>query len=221
MRIIVFLFFALTHSAIFAQKDRVNATLVLKNTDTIRGLINRSDLNNLQKTIYLYLPGGTNSFSVYEFLSIDKIVINEKEEFYLWDGVLDLSYIDKYLLEAKNEGETRRDTIWLETLYKGSVVSLLGYKTETKTHFFIKENKTIEALLIHYENVDHFYAQWGPTGRTPKYKIYPYYQNQLYRFFDWLRYKKLTNQINAADYNEKSLKKVLGNINSIRSGTNL
>lgn len=217
MRIIVFLFFSLASNATFAQKDRVNATLVLKNTDTIRGLINRSDLNNLHKRIDLYLIGKTDTYKTYEFVSIDKIVINGKEEFYLWDGVLDLSYIDKYLLDVKKEQETKRDTIWLKALYKGPVVSLLGYKTETKTHFFVQENTTIEALLIRYEKLDHFYAEWGPIGRTQKYKTYPYYQNQLCRFFNWPKYKRIKYQIDGADYNEKSLKKILESINTIRS----
>lgn len=215
-RVLLILAFLFSVSSVFSQKTLVKTILYFRSGKAIHTFLDRSCLSSPEKKIKCYASPNSDSITFYDFTEIDKIVLNEKEELVLWEGILDLSYIDKNSLDVKNEGKFIKDTVWLKTVSKGPV-TLLSYKTDTKTHFFVRQNGITEFLLVHFRKVDHFYGQWGSNGRMPKYEIHPFYKDQLFKFFDWTAHNKIKNQIDAADYNEKDLRKIIEGINNVLS----
>jgi hypothetical protein len=139
---------------------------------------------------------------------------------------MNMSYLDEMDMNVLYQDSMLTQTLFLRRIYKGKNLSLLKYHNgeetgffrakNVKTHFFVQDPEKTQELIMAYNNrpiksVAYDPSDFDRSSRAMR-QIRPIYRDQLRIYFDWIREKKLVRRIDASEYREDHLLKIITEI---------
>lgn len=170
--------------------------------DTIKGLA--TSLSNGPEYSFSFKPDEDSNSTIILF-SACRVFCIENNSFLKWHGKRSMSYIDKVDQSLVNIDSGITATIPLKQIFKGKQTTLYHFEDQTN-HFFISAEDTIMELLIFY-TYSKGWDLYRKRPSTPTYDVHAVFRFQLAGLLGDDEKKK--NWIEATEFDEKSLKKLL------------
>ena len=141
---------------------------------------------------------------------------------------MNMSFLDEMDMKIFYQDRILTETVFLHRIYKGKNLHLLKYHngeekgfiktTKVKTHFFVRDAEKTQELIMSYNDRPIRTVAYDPSdfdrGSRAMRQLRPIYRDQLRMYFDWIREKKLVRKIDASEYREDHLVKLITEIDA-------